>query len=74
MKKKLVIIGGALAVALVSGFSWAFVGQRVPVEFYTGHTHDEAGDTHGAPQHSGGRIAMAVTTAQSHTIVIEASG
>lgn len=54
MKKNLVIVGGALAVALVSGFSWAFVGQRVPVEFYTGHTHDEAGDTHGAPQHSGG--------------------
>ena len=46
------------AAAMVSGAAWAYMGMpKTPVEFYLGHTHDESGETHGAPSHSGGTDA-----------------
>ena len=54
MKRKLIITLGALSLVLASGFGWALAEQRVPTEFYSGHTHTENGITIGAPQHSGG--------------------
>jgi hypothetical protein len=52
MKK---LIAGVLAVAITGGVAYAFTGEsRVPVLFYEGHTHDENGHAHDAPEHSGG--------------------
>lgn len=56
-KKTLIFMLSILSVAVVSGGAYAFFGQnqeRTPVEFYSGHTHDEHGNVIGAPQHSGG--------------------
>ena len=54
MKKKMILAVTLVLAAVASGVAYAeFVPQRSPVEFYSGHTHDEGG-THGAPQHSGG--------------------
>lgn len=53
---KLVIAGG-LAVVLVAGTALAFTAPevlRIPVDYFTGHSHDDDGHTHGAPAHSGG--------------------
>lgn len=50
----------AIAVLLAGGAAYALKDwshQRTPVEFYAGHSHDEEGHTHGAPQHSGGTDA-----------------
>jgi hypothetical protein len=54
MRRALIIAFSLGAFALVSGFTVTYFGQRERAEFYLGHTHGEDGDTHGAPQHSGG--------------------
>lgn len=52
MKKYTLIFFAILAIAATS--SWAFWGgNREPVVFYQGHTH-ENGETIDAPSHSGG--------------------
>jgi hypothetical protein len=52
MKKLIVVaIGGAFALAT---FSYSVMsGNKSPVAFFKGHTHFD-GQTHGAPEHSGG--------------------
>lgn len=54
MKKGLIIVLSVLSLGIAASASFAFLGQRTPVEFYSGHRHDEQGVTHNAPQHSGG--------------------
>lgn len=54
MKKSLVIAAGIIA--LLGSGAWAFMGDREPVAFYSGHTH-VGGETQGAPSHSGGTDA-----------------
>ena len=60
MKKTVFTVMAILAVGF-AGTSYAIKDwshQKEPVAFYTGHSHDEDGNTHGAPQHSGGTNAM----------------
>lgn len=55
--KKVVLSVLVLAAVVVSGSAYALKDwshQRSPVEFYSGHSHDGEGHTHGAPEHSGG--------------------
>lgn len=52
MKKSLIIAFGVSAL-MVSGALAYMSADRIPVEFYKGHTH-HAGGTQGAPEHSGG--------------------
>lgn len=55
--KKLAIIGMACGLMLAGGSAFAvrdWQHQKIPVEFYTGHSHGEDGTTIAAPQHSGG--------------------
>jgi hypothetical protein len=54
MKKGLIVALSVLGLGIAASVSVAFLGQRTPVAFYSGHWHDEHGGTHNAPQHSGG--------------------
>lgn len=55
MKKNHLIAALLVATAIGSGVAYAaFTNPRTPVEYYTGHTHAESGETINAPQHSGG--------------------
>lgn len=50
-KSLLIFIG---AVVLISATAYAGLeGDKTPVEFFTGHTH-QGNETVGAPEHSGG--------------------
>jgi hypothetical protein len=58
--KKIALVA-LVGVVAISGSAFALKDwshQKTPVEFYTGHSHNEDGITHGAPQHSGGTNAM----------------
>ena len=44
----------AVLTVAVAGIAVADVFQRNPVEFYQGHSHEDSGETIGAPQHSVG--------------------
>ncbi len=58
--KKIVVIA-LISIVALSGSAYALKDwshQRTPVEYYTGHTHDEEGHAVGAPEHSGGTNAM----------------
>ena len=53
---KRLLVFGIAALIFSAGTAYAvldFSHQKQPVEFYTGHMHDEGGTT-GAPSHSGG--------------------
>ena len=44
-----------LAIGAISEAAYASFGQsteRMPVDFYSGHTHDKNGNAVGAPEHS----------------------
>ena len=50
-------IGTALVTLTVGAIAFSHASglvNRIPVVFYAGHSHDDAGRTYGAPQHSGG--------------------
>jgi hypothetical protein len=49
----LVLAAAILTTAIVGGAYASFENQRIPTEYYKGHTH-QAGDTVNAPKHSGG--------------------
>jgi hypothetical protein len=48
----LLLVGSGIAYATMNGVSET--EGRIPIEFYSGHTHDVDGATIGAPSHSGG--------------------
>jgi len=51
LRASIILAGSAIAVA---AFSYSVLSNnRVPVDFFKGHTHVD-GVTHGAPSHSGG--------------------
>jgi len=55
--KKTMMVAAALAILTIGGSAFALKDwshQKSPVEFYSGHTHDDDGNAIGAPQHSGG--------------------
>lgn len=47
------IVVVAVAAVLI-GVTYANGGGRTPVEYFKGHWHDEHGDAHDGPAHSGG--------------------
>jgi hypothetical protein len=54
MKKRMILIVGAFGL-FVTGAAYAGFGpDRIPVEFYHGHSHAEDGTAIDAPEHSGG--------------------
>lgn len=53
MKNLKLFMCGFIALLFMGGILWANSGDRVPVEFYKGHTHIGE-STQGAPEHSGG--------------------
>ena len=58
MEKRHLIAALLAATAIGSGVAHAtFTNPRTPVDYFQGHTHDEKGQTIGAPQHSGGTDA-----------------
>ena len=60
MKVRHIIAAAAAVVIIGSGVAYGTMVNHSADEitqFYPGHTHDELGDTHGAPQHSGGTDA-----------------
>lgn len=54
MKLKHAIVAAALTAVAATGVSYANSGARTPVEYFKGHWHDEHGQAHDAPAHSGG--------------------
>ena len=55
MRAKSIAVVVAAVFGLGVGAAYALSGEdRIPVEFFVGHTHTEDGGTHGAPEHSGG--------------------
>ncbi len=54
------IIAVALSALAIAGVSVAYANNvaRTPVAFFGGHWHDEHGQAHDAPAHSGGTDAM----------------
>ena len=58
MSKRLILLVLVLGVA-GAGVAYANLWSgRVPVKFYEGHTHDQYGKTHGAPDHSSETLAI----------------
>lgn len=53
MKKSLKLLIATLVALVAGGIVYAAGEHRIPVEFFTGHSH-EGGGTQGAPEHSGG--------------------
>lgn len=53
--KRSILVAAAITALLATG-ALAFIGEKEPVTFYSGHTHD-GDETHGAPSHSGGTDA-----------------
>lgn len=55
MKKRHLFATILVAAAIGSSVAYAaFTSQRMPVAWYTGHSHTETGETIDAPHHSGG--------------------
>lgn len=58
MKIKTMIGIAVVSISASAGIALAVSdGERMPVEFYPGHTHAEHGRAVGAPEHSGGTNA-----------------
>lgn len=54
MTKRVVLIAAAFGL-FAAGAAYAGLGtERVPVDFFNGHSHAEDGTAIGAPAHSGG--------------------